>query len=307
MTYRNTMGQTNDFVPPPHPPPLLSDSQIVSLAHEGHLAIPLSHELTNLYSALSKASANLFSASPAEKATLYPSSEGTELGYITIANEKEYLTLRAAVHPDSELEQLAARVWHDTAALLRRILVDLARGLNLPDPHRAWSSLLDGCLDLPPSVTESTPALLRLFQYLPNSGLSDRHTDLGLLTLCVGAGRGLQVLARDGPKGQFRDVEGPTVLIGETLRALSGERVRAGVHRVVANPEGRSSIVFALRASLRHEVDMALFGGEGTLDPKDMWNRIKGSKVNINATHDVRERQRQDRMKQREKGDVVTG
>ncbi len=299
------MEKASSFAPPPHPPPLLTDSHIVSLAHDGHLALPLSNELTGLYSALSKAASDLFSTSPAAKAALYPSSEGTELGYTTIPSEKEYLTLRAAVHPDSGLERLAARVWHDTAALLQRILVDLARGLSLPDPHKAWDTIVDGCLDLPSSMAVSTPSLLRLFQYLPNSGLSDRHTDLGLLTLCVGAGTGLQVLARNGQKTEFRDVDGPTIVIGETLRALSGNRVRAGVHRVVANPEGRSSIVFALRASLRHDVDMSFFGSEGILDTKEMWNKIKGSKVNINASHDVREKQRLDRMHKREEGEQV--
>lgn len=301
------MEKAIDFTPPPHPPPLLSGAQIISLAHDGYISVPLPNELMDLFSALSQASSNLFNQSTSSQKTLYPSSEGTELGYITIPNEKEYLTLRAAVHPESDLEQLAARVWHDTAALLQRMLIDLARGLNLPDPHGAWTTILDGCLDLPSSMAQSTPSLLRLFKYLPNSGLSDRHTDLGLLTLCIGAGKGLQVLARDeGGKAEWRDVDGPTVLVGETLRALAFDRVRAGVHRVVANPEGRSSIVFALRASLRHEVDLGLFGAQGSVSSKEMWDEIRGSKVNVNATHDVRERQRQSRGKQTDGGQEVT-
>src|SRR5207249_459516 len=103
------------------------------------------------------------------KSTLYPNSGGVELGFTHVAGEKEYLTLRNASHPHTDLERLVTQVWHDTAALLQRVMADLARGLALPGAGHIWDPLLDGCLELPYSDSDATPTILRLFQYAPNS------------------------------------------------------------------------------------------------------------------------------------------
>jgi isopenicillin N synthase-like dioxygenase len=81
------------------------------------------------------------------------------------------------------------------------------------------------------------------------------------------------------------------VLVGDALAALWAGVVKAGVHRVVEMPRARSSIVFALRPSLRHRIDMAWFGGSGVLEPEEFWSRIRGRKVNINARKAVGEQQ----------------
>lgn len=292
-------SHNEDFAPPPGPPPLLSDAQIVSLATQGHLLLPLSPALTAGYEKLFKLASEFFSQGDATKSALYPNSTGVELGYTRAWNEKEYLTFRNHSHPETELERLASQIWHDTAALLQRVMVDLARALALPAPGQIWNPLLDGCLDLPSSEKEATPTILRMFQYAANSGLADRHTDIGLLTLCVTQGSGLQVLTQEETAWVWRDVQGPTLLVGAALRTLVGKKVRAGVHQVVANPEGRSSLIFALRPSLRHPVDLEKFGGGVRVGIEEFWENIKNRRYNINAPKEMREQQKQNLNKQK--------
>ena len=292
------MEESNGFLPPPRPPPLLSDPQLLQLAQQGSLPLTLPSHIASLCSRLSQSVSAFMTQTLEEKETLYPSTEGTELGYVSIPSEKEYITLRSSIHPESELEQLASHAWRSIALLLHRILVDLGVALDLPDPVGAWTSLLDGCLTLPETLEQATPSLMRLFKYQPTIGVADRHADNGLLTLCVGSGPGLQCLvpSSSGSEPVWRDSNGPTLLVGHTLQALILGRLKAGVHRVVGNPQGRTSIVFALRASLRHDhIDLGPFGmpEQGMMSIRELWKRIEESKVNVNAGPEARAEQRQ--------------
>jgi hypothetical protein len=288
------------FAPPPEPPPLLSDAQIVTLATQGHLMLPLPPGLIAAYKDLFRIASDFFSQPDAIKSGLYPNIGGPELGYTRIVDEKEYLTLGHATHSNTDLEKLASQVWQDTAALLHRVMADLAYGLALPAAGQIWDPILDGCLDLPTRESDATPTIMRLFQYEPNSGLADRHTDIGLLTLCVTQGSGLQVLTCEEDEWVWRDVQGPTLLVGNAFRKLVGNRVRAGVHQVVANREGRSSAIFALRPSLRNQVDLEKFGGGVKVGVREFWKDAKSGRYNVNAPKDMRERQKQ-RMKNKGK------
>lgn len=285
------------FTPPTSPPPMLSDDELKVLAKQGWIAMPSNPRLLEDYAALSNSVAAFLDMEFEEKARMYPKAEGTELGFYHVVNEKEYVTLRSIVHPGSDLEIRAAKVWQDTAAILQRIMVDLARALD--GPADIWDSLLDGCLTLPEKPEDITPSLLRLFRYFPGSGFAAQHVDLGFLTLCVGDGRGLQVL--DRKQNEWIDVPGPTILVGETLRVLTCGMVQAGEHRVVENANGRSSVVFALRPSLKHDIDLGNFGGEGIMPSRVFWDRIYNSKFNVNATKDIRERQRKNLEAKRSK------
>ena len=282
----------HDYLPPPRPPPLLSDDQILSLARNGWVPFPLPKHLEDGLSELSRLSNDFFQRPREVKSDLYPQAQGTEMGYYPVEQEKEYLTLRRMIHhDDSALEAAASRAWSDIAALLHRMLADLARELDLP-PH-VWDELLDGCLTMPAERDQMTPTLLRLFRYYPQSGFAAKHTDLGLLTLCVGSGRGLQVLDSAGGEKTWVDADGPIILAGEVLRILSVNRISAGVHRVVENPDGRSSVVFALRPSLKHQIDLDRFDIGGSISSEELWDLIKSRKLNINATKEIRERQRE--------------
>ena len=282
-------ADSSDYAPPTGPPPLLNTEQIETLARQGWLNVPLSTlstaNLTKLFNQLSA-----FCDLPIEqKKATYPEKLLTEFGYYHVQDEKEYVTLRCSQHPESEFEKTASQVWRDSSSLLHRALCDIARAAELPPS--VWDQVLDGNLALPDKEADMTPTLLRMFRYEPNSGFAGRHVDLGLLTLCVGTKPGLQALDRDTDEETWVDAWEPTILIGKTLQVLTNGLIRPGVHKVVPNPEGRHSIVFTLRHSFRHQIDLERFGGEGSVDPKELWEQMKDGVVNINARKDFREKQ----------------
>lgn len=285
------------FLPPSHPPPFLDVQQLHYLSEQGHLPIQLPTSLANSYKELATAASTFFDQQKDEKVSRYPPSQGTELGYYVIPSEKEYLTLRHTTsQKPSNLEELAQKTWQQTATLMHRIIGDISYGLDI-EPT-AWDPLVKGCLNMPTAEDPTSPTLLRMFRYYPKCGVADKHTDGGLLTLCVGAKKGLQVWRKnqssgDEPvQGEWIDAEGPTLLIGSILRGLSSNRVTAGLHRVIANDEGRESLVFALRPITVSELDLTGFGGSGTVDMREFWKLLQKMRVNVNAVGKVREKQR---------------
>ena len=299
------LGAANEsFAPPDHPPPLLTDHQVIQLAQEGHLQISLPPSLAESYSRLAKVAASeFFSQNVANKKSLYPAFKNGEVGYVNLPEEKEYVTFRCSKFSDSEIEEVLQEAWRGTAQLLYRILVDLTRPV---DSHAFWKPLVESSLRIPPTFDENTLSFVRLFQYLPDSGAADSHTDSGLLTLCMGQGQGLQVWSpkqgsREGQQSTWawEDAQGPTILIGVTLRRLLGNRVRSGLHRVVSNPNGRSSAVFALRPNIAQKVNLGGDGHDFRIDMKNMWAEIIGKKYSVNAPKPVRDEQQQRLREQR--------
>ena len=290
------------FLPPIAPPPLLSESELLHLLQFGWLFISITEPLLGRISRLSKEVARFFDRPEEEKKRLYPASQGTEVGFYPVASEKEYVTFRYHVGAIPELETQIAQVWAEVSLLLHRILCDIARSSEISTT--AWDQLLWDSLELPRSADslDTTTTLLRLFRYYPSGGFAAQHVDIGLLTLCVGDGKGLQVLDASQQPAQWRDVEGPTILVGETLRVLSDGMIRAGTHRVEPNDVGRTSTVFTLRPSLKSTIDLSTFGFEGQVEAKQLWAAIKDSKVNINATKEIR-----DQMKAKRDAKMVRG
>ena len=286
------MNEDVEFLPPPGSPPLLTLDQVSYLSYHGWLPIDVPAEFQSRLHDLSAAAAGFFDLGSADKRALYPQSQGTERGFYHVPQEKEYLTFRHQVHGDSELEQHVREVWLQAGRLLYRILCDLSK-VGYLDP-RAWDSLVENALQVPlnKSGASDNITLLRVFRYYPTTGFAAEHVDVGLLTLCVGGGQGLQLWDRSQSPAQWVDAQGPIILAGDTTRALFNGKVRAGLHRVVGNPEGRSSTVFALRPCLKGAIDLAQFGGEGVISTRDYYSKIKGSKCNINATKGIRDEQR---------------
>ncbi|KAF2857051.1 hypothetical protein K470DRAFT_261164 [Piedraia hortae CBS 480.64] len=282
----------DEFLPPQGPPPLLDLEQIYTLAYQGWLKANLKPEMTDCLHQLSVASDTFFAMDETEKRSLYPPTHGTECGYYRVVGEKEYVTLRYSRNPELPLEQCASDVWQHLGAFLHRILCDLSRAAELG--VHVWDNLVANSLTLPKdgNSLNNITTLLRLFKYLPEKGISEPHVDIGLLTLCVGRGRGLQVLDHNVQPPAWIDVDGPVVLIGDFTRALLQQKVRAAMHRVVGNPNGRASIVFALRPYLVGNIDLKTFGGEGMVDARQYFLKVKGSKYNVNAIKEVREKQR---------------
>ncbi|KAL8803014.1 MAG: hypothetical protein Q9182_003440 [Xanthomendoza sp. 2 TL-2023] len=289
------------FIPPSHPPPVLNADQVIELARTGYLPLELPPSLIVSLQELLRLCTDLFSQDISTKERQYPNAEGTELGYYHIQNEKEYLTLRHQYVEDTATTALsltAAKFWRLAASFLYRLLADLSTALDIP--LQTWDPLLDGCLFLPRSKAEATPTLLRLFNYLPDAGAAEKHTDTGFLTLCIGTASGLQVWrpclsdSTSLHSGDWINVgTQPTVLAGKTLQWLSAGRVIAGLHRVVPNPEGRQSVVFALRPSLRHpKLDLTPFGEPSMVNLVDVWKGIRGSVFNVNAQVNIRKEQK---------------
>jgi len=288
--------------PPPHPPPLLDQSQVEFLARNGYLHLDLPQALLDSTAELSTTLNEFFAQPESTKSASYPAGFGTELGYYHIPGEKEYLTLRSQAGLQAPFTEVAQTAWQCINSLLNRVLADISHGLDIP--FSIWDPLVRGVRTMPSTIEESTPSMLRLFNYFPKEGIAGAHRDNGLLTLCIGGSKGLQVWGQDSEnsKGSWMDVQGPTVLVGDTLRVLSFDRVKSGLHRVVGNESGRTSIVFALRTPLQCDVDLADFGAEEeeTVNMGQLWKAITASKVNVNAQKGIRDEQTKRRQGQLE-------
>jgi hypothetical protein len=223
------------FQPPPTPPPLLSCAELHLLLRQGWLPLTLPPHLSHLSTTLFNNLTPYFSLPEQQKTTLYPPGRGTESGHYSVAHEKQFLTLRHAHHPSSQLELAASAFWAGAAKFLHRILCDLAiadgRGPG------AWDRLVEGTLDMPVDEDRASGTLLRMFRYEPSSGVAEAHTDLGLLTLCVGTEPGLECLDMEASLAREMEVGVPhglgeavwrdagarraVVLVGQTLRGFS--------------------------------------------------------------------------------------
>ncbi|KAK5091830.1 hypothetical protein LTR70_006360 [Exophiala xenobiotica] len=288
-----------EWLSPPGPPRLLTPRQVEHLIDQGHL--------DNSLARLSTEASAFFDQPEQDKFSIFPASHGTECGYYSIKGQKEYLTLRQAPpNATSDLQSYARELWAAVAGYLHRILCDISTALEIP--QEAWAPLLEDSLAMPKngSVDTSLRTILRLFRYAPNRGVAEEHIDNGFLTLCVGDGQGLQVLSRlvhssqsrqtpeptqqqteaEWAEAEWADAAGATVLVGGMLHVLSLGRCRAGKHRVVANPVGRASTVFALRPCLRHDIDLEPFGGYGSVHARELYLQVAGQRTNINRKDD---------------------
>ncbi|KAK5062702.1 hypothetical protein LTR84_004776 [Exophiala bonariae] len=312
------MGDQEPFsaLPPQGPPPLLSGSQLLDLARQGWLEIALPDSLAAAIPCLFRDSDSFFANPTSVKKKSFPQKQKTEFGYYEVENEKEYVTFRCRTATSSgpeadvqvhesiarasaeNLKSATANIWSEGGRMLHRILCDIARASELD--IGVWDSILEDTLEMPSSEQEMSYTLMRVFHYLPAMGKADMHSDLGLLTLCIGDRRGLQVCdvvnssendlkwidASEGTKTAI-------VLVGQTLKMLSDGALNAGVHRVAGNPEGRRSIVYALRHSSKNVIDLGRFGREGRIRPDELYKVMGVGRVNINAVRDTRDKQRE--------------
>lgn len=307
----NDEAAPNTSLPPAGPPPFLSQASLHTLVRQGWLPLSLPPHLDSATGRLFDESNAYFSLPSSLRAALYPPRSGTDWGYYDIAGEKAFLTLRCGVHPETSLEATAAQFWQHAAVLLHRILCDLARANGLP--WDIWDDMLDGTLSLPENANDASGTLLRLFKYEASGGFAGEHTDLGLLTLCVGTAPGLECLDLEASVTAddkvWVDVTGPVVLVGQTIRSLSDALINAGIHRVRATEEGRYSAVFALRHGWRKDIDMEKFGGEGRVKPRQLYEKMKIGVMNINANGAMREKQMKEveRLRKEEEAQRVVG
>ncbi|EFX00074.1 2og-Fe oxygenase family protein [Grosmannia clavigera kw1407] len=331
----------DQFAPPPHPPPLLSSPDIHQLCTDGFVGLQLRPHLTAQLDGLLAAADTFFALPDVTKDAFRPggsrgppcSPKSTERGYSRLPGEKEYLTLRRSLDhlPPGDLVSAATAVWRDVARLLHRILGDIAAYLDLPAGSAAWDAIVADSLEpgchhgnssplFPSSPRDDPPTLLRLFRYEHGGGGAEQHRDLGLLTLCVCVGKGLQVrpassehpasVSTSPPKTPlWIDAPQVTVMTGDTLHVLSGRRIPSAVHRVAvdrlpaststpSNLPSRRSIVFALRATVVGDINLPPLGIGGSVNALSLYQAIQTHRVNINTAKETRAAVRAMRAKQ---------
>ena len=310
------------------------------LASEGYLPLALADHagVVEAYKSLFAQSSRFFALpenSP-QKST-YQAISGpaaSEEGYSKIPSEKSIMTVKWRGHCPDVLQDTAKAVWDLSGEFLNSIMQAIARTLDL-DPD-IFDTLVKPCLELPED--KRTPTLMRMFRYDRPPGPdpivnAERHKDLGLLSLVVAHSPGLHVLSPSSD--QWLPIEEDvclppntrtrsggltaTLLVGETLAFLTRGQYRAGVHGVVCSPPSpengndpfRYSIVYTLRPAeapvYTKNFESTIVGHfaegermEGT-SSRELFGQILKTHYNVNISPDIREKQKLEQQKAKEK------
>lgn len=236
------------------------------------------------------------------KKELFPQKQTTEFGYHKVKHEKEYVTFRCRTQQENaleakssaaDLESSTVKLWGKVGILLHRILCDIAWASE--HETKVWDAILEGTLDMPPSEKEMSYTLMRIFRYLRTTGTAKEHPD----HVPLGTALGLQVCDRiNSTESELHWIATPEgtghaiILVGQTLKMQSSGALNVGIYRVIGNPLGRDSIVYALRHSSRSVINLGLFEGNGQIQPEELYKFMGVGKVNINAVKDKGAKQR---------------
>ncbi|HLW27664.1 MAG TPA: 2OG-Fe(II) oxygenase family protein [Kiloniellales bacterium] len=188
--------------------------------------------------------------------------EGIDLGpdLLDPSRAQDHDPLREATPlPDSAAlpgwREAAANYYRAMDATGRVLLSAIARGLELPEetlaaPFTGGISTLR-LLRYPPrqlSVTDAVEAEEMTVVHMGERRFlaGKAHVDSGFITLLQQHGvSGLQAQLRDGQWHDIQPCEGSLVInFGKLLERWTGGRVKATVHRILANPDERFSIPF---------------------------------------------------------------
>jgi len=294
-------------VPPPGPPPrfpklvdfpLISTEQILTLYNQGYarVHIPPDHPLLDAATALFSTSREFFAKGLHKKEAFHRSklppdlsaneSKGkgrsSEEGWSRVEGEKEMFTFRRAnTCPSDDVArgalENAQKLWKECGIFMQGMTHSIEASLGLESG--AFDNLVNEECSLPTDEVHET--LLRMFRYerAPEPRVvSEKHRDIGFLSLVIGSSPGLEVwdnaIIRRDPitgivsQGDWVAIEENdsgstppcdltfTFLVGETLTALSNCLYQPGVHRVSVPPTApsddddssyRYSLVFTLR------------------------------------------------------------
>ena len=213
-------------------------------------------------------------------------------GFNAVPEEKEYVTFKYRSNLESMFENSVGDAWEKGTRLLHRILCDLA-SFHGYDP-RVWDPFVKDTFSLPrdESSMTDTDTFMRVFQYYPG-GVAEQHTDLGLLTLCVGTDSCLEVVEHRPDASHWIAPQHCLVLVGRMASILLDKKVRPGRHRVVSSPQGRKSCVLALRPCPTAQMNMHTSDGQETISAREWYAKTSATRYNINAKKDLRKEQRQ--------------
>ena len=292
--------------PPPGPPPgspklvdfpFLSVEQIITLYNQGfaRVNLPADHPLVSAATLLFSTSHEFFAKDQHEKEPYHRSNlpldrfsngskglgQSSEEGWSRVEGEKEMFTFRrTCTCPSDDIvknaRQNVQELWRECGNFMQSMVPSIESSLEL-DSGAFDNVVKEECV-LPTDEIHET--LLRMFRYERASEhrvVSEKHRDIGLLSLVIGSSPGLEVwdntIIRKDPttkaisKGDWvaieEDSDGTqakgltfTFLIGETLTALTNDLYQPGIHRVSVPPTDpssdddskyRYSLVFALR------------------------------------------------------------
>jgi len=299
----NHTNEQSPYVPPTGPPPgaptlvdfpFLSSEQSQILYSQGfaRVYLPPDHALRTAATALFPTSCAFFDRTSEEKQKYHRSNlisdssidelnsrrKNSEQGWSHVEGEKEMLTIRTSQLCPPEVTDNARNLWQECGNFMQAMVRAIEASLGL-DSGAFDSVVREECL-LP--VNEIHETLLRMFRYERASDpriVSEKHRDIGILSLVIGSSPGLEVwdstitqkdsLTGVVRKGSWVPIEEDgnetkqvggftfTFLVGETLTALSNDLYKPGIHRVSVPPADpfsstndakyRYSIVFALR------------------------------------------------------------
>ncbi|KAF5873174.1 putative 2og-fe oxygenase family protein [Botrytis fragariae] len=169
--------------------------------------------------------------------------------------------------------KLFRRFMNEVHAITETILASLSAGLKL-DENTALGTYHS---DAQPSRT--TLSLFRYPKIEPTTlGQGhNKHTDLGTLTLLLAKQWGLEILSSEGtgwkpvqPSGDYAIIN-----VGDTLRFLTGKKLKSAVHRVVPTEELKHTDRFSIAYFLRAADDVRFFDSkERSFSAKD-WHDTK--------------------------------
>ncbi|MCJ1391740.1 hypothetical protein MMC18_004605 [Xylographa bjoerkii] len=210
--------------------------------------------------------------------------EGTKDGNETIKITSEALA-KPLLLPDvvSENLELFKRFNAACHSITIELLICLSDALGLQGEERYENSHRKG---LPAN------RCLNFFRY-PKKSMDEgkfgqnKHTDNGTLTLLLTEQLGLQVFSvKTQAWENVAPIPGHAVInVADTLRFLSGRRLRSAVHRVIPVFEPSQQNRFSIGYFLRAEDDKVLESSDGALMTAREWHDQKY--VNYKASHDV--------------------
>ena len=172
-------------------------------------------------------------------------------GYRQLSGKQVYdFTLGDTVTPVPDvLACTAPRAYARLSAVGRAVLCSLTWSRQAASTGEPPADLAVLCEPVPLPPQRRGASLLSLFSYKAKSGAAE-HKDRGLLTIVSSTDAGLELR---GPSGDWLALQlqrgEVAVLVGATLAAASGQQLRAAVHRVVAQPAPRSSVVLRQRGA----------------------------------------------------------
>jgi isopenicillin N synthase-like dioxygenase len=181
--------------------------------------------------------------------------------------------------------ELFDRLVNSAHAITMIILDALSKVLNLEGPAHFHNSHRDG---------EPSLSTMSVFRYPKQENIAEgvghhKHTDLGTLTFLLTSQWGLQVLSPEANAWQFVKPmpDRAIVNVGDSLRFLSGFRLKSAVHQVLplygVQHEHRFSVAYFLRAEDNVEYE----DSEGRRFTSKKWHDTKFDV--FRETHDKQE------------------